>query len=109
MAFRIFSGVSDEVIDRIRDALRPFEVEHPEAQIDIYRYNSVCVRVRIIDPWFAGLDFLGRRELIGKWLESLDDDAYTEISMTVLLTPGEARRSFVNRKFEDPVGYESLS
>jgi hypothetical protein len=44
MSIRIPRGKSDEVIDRIVEALRGYEADHPCAQIDLYRQN-VAVHV----------------------------------------------------------------
>jgi len=56
-------GKPDEVINRIIEALRAYEADHPNARIDLYRQNSVSVRVRIIDSDLAGLNKVECRRL----------------------------------------------
>jgi len=54
MAIQIPRGNSDGIIDQIIAALDGYEADHARAQINLYRQNSVSVRVRIVDPDFAG-------------------------------------------------------
>jgi stress-induced morphogen len=87
---------------RIQEAFGPYREKHPRAIIDAYRYNPACVRVRVIDPDFQGLDRIERDNLIWKVLETLPDDVQSEISMLVLVTPRERKKSGSNLEFEDP-------
>jgi stress-induced morphogen len=103
MAINIPRGKSDEVIERIIEALRVFEADHPESQIDIYRQNPVSVRVRIIDPAFAGQSKVERSKEVWKCLDSLSDDVQSDLSTLILLAPEETKMSFANLEFEDPV------
>lgn len=82
--------------------MRQYAFLHPEAQIEVKRYNTVSVRVRIIDPDFAGLSKAERDSAIWAVLESLPEDTRAEISLLLLLTPQEARSSLMNLEFEDP-------
>ena len=54
MSINFPRGKSDEVIDRIVEALQEYQADHPGRRIDLYRQNAVSVRVRIVDPEFAG-------------------------------------------------------
>jgi stress-induced morphogen len=103
MAISIPRGTADEVIDSIISTLRTYETDHPRAKIDIYRQNSVSVRIRIIDEEFAGLDKAERSKLVWRYLENLPDEAQSDISTVLLLTPDETKKSFANFEFEDPV------
>jgi len=103
MSINIPRGESDEVIDRIVEALRAYEADHPNARIDLYRQNSVSVRVRIIDPAFAGRNKIERSTEAWKYLNSLPDDVQSDLSTVILLTPEETERSFANLEFEDPI------
>ncbi len=103
MSISIPRGKSDEVIDRIVEALRAYEADHPCAQIDLYRQNSVSVRVRIIDPAFAGQNKIERSKEAWKYLNSLPDEVQSDLSTVILLTPEETKRSFANFEFEDPI------
>jgi hypothetical protein len=103
MPIRVPRGNSDEVIDRIIEALRAYEADHPSAQIDLYRLNSVSVRVRIIDPAFAARSKIDRSKEAWKYLNSLPDEVQSDLSSLILLTPQETKMSFANLEFEDPV------
>lgn len=103
MAIRVPRGKSDKVITTIIDALRRYEHDHPKAQIDLYRQNSVSVRLRIIDPDLAGLGMAQRNDLAWSYLADLPEDAHSDISTVLLLTPDEKKKSFANFEFEDPI------
>ncbi len=103
MSIRVPRGNSDEVINRIIAALRAYEADHPNAQIDLYRQNSVSVRVRIIDPDLAGRSKVDRSKEAWKYLNSLPDEIQSDLSSLILLAPEETKRSVANLEFEDPI------
>jgi stress-induced morphogen len=103
MAIQIPRGGSNAVIEQIKKTLHSFQEDHPGAQIDLYRQNPASIRVRIIDPGFAGMSKVERDERVWKYLDQLSDDDEGDISMLVLLTPEETTRSMANLEFEDPV------
>ncbi len=103
MAITIPRGKSDEVIDKIMAALRTYEADHPRAQIDLYRQDSVSVRVRIIDPDFAGQGKPQRSQQAWKYLGQLPEEEQSDISTVLLLTPDETKMSFANFEFNDPI------
>jgi hypothetical protein len=103
MAINIPRGKTDAVLDRIIEVLRAYEQDHPQARIDLYRQNRVSVRIRIIDPDFAGTGKSERSQRAWTYLEKLDDDTQGDISTLLLLTPDETKMSFANFEFEDPV------
>ena len=103
MAIRIPRGGPDTVIESIERALQTYQQDHPSAEIDLYRQNSVSVRIRVIDPDFAGMSRVRRNEIVWKYLDPVSDDDQGDISMLVLLTPDETRDSMANLEFEDPV------
>ena len=103
MAINIPRGTSDEVIEQIGTALHDYEAVHPQAQIDLYRQNPVSVRVRIIDPDFAGQGKPLRNQVAWRYLEPLPDDVQSDISTLLLLTPEETETSFANFEFDDPI------
>jgi len=103
MAINIPRGKSDEVIDKIVEALRAYETDHPRARIDLYRQNNVSVRVRIIDPDFAGQGKPQRSQHAWKYLGKLTDEVQSDISTVLLLTPDETKMSFANFEFDDPI------
>ncbi len=103
MPISVTRGTSDEVIDRMIEALRAYEADHPNARMDLYRQNSVSVRVRIIDPDLAGLSKIDRSKEVWKYLNSLPDEIQSDLSALILLTPEETRMSFANLEFDDPI------
>ena len=103
MSIRVPRGDADEVINRFIEALRAYEVDHPNAQIDLYRQNSVSVRIRIIDPDLAAKVRIDRNKEAWKYLGSLPDDIQSDLSSLILLAPEETKTSFANIEFEDPV------
>jgi stress-induced morphogen len=103
MAIGVTRGSTDNIIQQIIDCLIAYQTAHPLAQIDLYRQNSVSVRLRIIDPDFQGKSLVKRDDEVWLLLEKLPDDVATEISMVILLTPDETQASFANREFEDPI------
>jgi hypothetical protein len=103
MAIKIRRGQSDEVIEGMIEALRAYAADHPNASIELYRQNSVSVRVRIVDPDFEGCSKSDRHKEAWKYLNSLDDEVQADLSSLILLTPQELDRSLANLEFEDPV------
>ena len=102
MAITIPRGTEDAIIQQVISVLDEYELDHRAARIDIYRQNSVSVRVRIIDPDFAGLSRPQRSDRVWKYLNRLTDDAQSDISTVLLLTPDESKTSFANFEFDDP-------
>jgi hypothetical protein len=106
-------GQSDEVIDKIVEALQPYNANHPDAAIELYRQNPVSVRIRIVDPEFNGKSKPQRSDDAWTYLDhlpeaaqsdiSLPEAAQSDISTVLLLTPDEAKTSFANFEFDDPV------
>jgi hypothetical protein len=103
MSISIPRGGPDEVIERMIEALRAYEADHPSARIDLYRQNPVSVRVRIIDPAFAGRNKVERNKEAWKYLDTLPDEVQSDLSTLILLAPEETEMSFANFEFEDPI------
>ena len=103
MSITIPRGGPDPILDEIIETLRPYEADHPGSEIALYRQNSVSVRIRIIDPAFAGQNKIQRNQLIWRYLEKLEEDIQSDISTLILITPDETKMSFANFEFEDPV------
>ncbi|HEX3998407.1 MAG TPA: hypothetical protein VHX65_07655 [Pirellulales bacterium] len=72
-------------------------------RIDLYRQDSVSVRLRIIDPDFAGQSKPQRSQCIWNYLGHLPDDVQADIRTVLLLTPAETKMSLANFEFDDPV------
>ena len=102
MATRV-SKASDGDLERLTQALAGYEAEHPRARIKVYRQNSVSLRARIIDPDFTGIDRGQRHEAIWRLIEGLPEETQSQLSILLLLTPEEAKRSFANVDFDHPI------
>lgn len=103
MAIQIPRGNSDGVIEQIIAVLDNYEADHAQAQINLYRQNSVSVRVRIVDPDFAGQGKPQRSQQVWRYLGHLPEDVQSDISTVLLLTPDETKSSFANLEFDEPV------
>ena len=93
----------DTQVQKIRDVLSRYEGDHPNARIDVRRQNSVSIRIRIIDPDFAGLDRVDREPAVWDVLKTLPGEIFTNITMLLLLAPDETEGSLANREFEAPI------
>jgi stress-induced morphogen len=82
---------------------RDYQVSHPLAKIDVYRQNSVSIRIRVIDPDFRGMNRVERDRVISQILAQLPEAIETQITLLLLLTPEETKMSFANFEFEHPV------
>lgn len=96
-------GRSDEYLTAVMEVLKPYGTEHSQAQIVGYRQNSVAIRVRIVDPDFTGISREQRHEIIWELLETLPEEIQNHLSTILLLTPDEAKMSFANVEFDDPI------
>jgi hypothetical protein len=103
MAVKLRVQRPDHVLRQIVRTLDAYEKEHPNADIEAYRHNSVSVRIRILDPNFKGKSRSEREEAVWKALDHLPEDVIAEISLLLLLTPEEARKSFASTEFDDPI------
>lgn len=96
-------GEWDPILTQVADALTPYEEDHPDARVTLYRHNSVSVRIRIIDPSFAGTHKMERDKGVWPYLNSLSDDVLSEITILLLLTPDETASSIANFDFDRPI------
>jgi hypothetical protein len=103
MAVKLRTERPDKRMQQIADALDLYAAAHPTAQIEAYRQNSVSVRVRVIDPVFKGRSRAQREEGLWAIRERLPEDVVAEISVLLLLTPDEAKKSFASFDFDDPI------
>jgi hypothetical protein len=95
-------GSSDDTLLSIKTALQDYDEQHPDARIELYRQNSISVRIRVIDPAFVRMEKSDRHEKVWGHLEKLPEEVQSDISMVVLLTPEEAKMSLANLEFDDP-------
>jgi hypothetical protein len=90
---------ADVVVRSIADVLDEHRREHSHARVDIYRYNRVSVRIRIVDPDFEGIDLGDREDQVWTLLEKLPDEVKADITFVLLLTPSELKLSPANVEF----------
>src|SRR5437588_7471031 len=84
---------ADPKLEAVRCVLRRYKALHPDANVGARRYNSVSIRVRVIDPCFEGVSRADRDDELWKLLEALPDDTFSDITMLVLLAPSETATS----------------
>lgn len=87
----------------IADALANYEAQHPNAKVEVYRQNSASVRVRVVDPEFAGVSKSDRHETVWSFVKNLTEEQQAEISVLLLLAPEEVTMSFANYDFDHPI------
>jgi stress-induced morphogen len=68
-----------------------------------YRYNPASIRIRIIDKQFAGLNDPKRLRLVRPLLQTLPEKTQADIVFLVLLTPDEAKDSWMDAKYMKPL------
>src|SRR4051794_9888411 len=103
MAVKLRVKRPDPILRQVANALGEYEKAHPRAVIEAYRQNSVSVRIRILNPEFAGKSRAQREEQVWAVLNELPEVAVAEISLLLLLTPTEAKNSFASFEFDDPI------
>ena len=96
-------GTSDGCLQSVAEALAHYEERHDNADIVVYRHNSVSVRIRIVDPDFDGINKAERHDIVWDFVKDLPEDQQSEISLLLLLTPDEVERSFANDEFDNPI------
>lgn len=93
-------ATSRKILALLRERYMP---GHPDAEIEVYRYNSASIRVRIVAPHFADVPRSQRDKEIWPLLrKQLPDDTLSQISLLLLLTPDEQGGSLMNHEFEAP-------
>jgi hypothetical protein len=102
MSIKLRTRRPDPVLKQIIEVLKGYEKAHPLAEIEIYRQNSVSVRVRVINPEFKGQSRAEREHEIWKTFDQLPEEVAAELSLLLLFTPAEAKKSFANVEFDDP-------
>lgn len=74
-----------------------------------YRYNSVSIRVRVVDEAFEGRSLVEREKLVEPLIEELPEATQTQIVFLLLLSPREAgaeragQLSLMKAEFEAPI------
>ena len=103
MVIKLRTKKPDRVLNQIIKAVEQYAEGHPNAEIEVYRYSSVSVRIRIIDPDFKRQSRAQREDDLWAIFDQLPEEVVAEISLLLLLTPAEAKKSFANTEFDDPI------
>jgi stress-induced morphogen len=69
---------------------------------EVYQYNPVSIRVRIIDERFQGKSNVEREKLLSDLLQQLPEEVEADITLLLLLTREEAEHSMMNVAFDYP-------
>ena len=103
----ITRGAHDEMVNTLSAALADYEVAHPGAKATLYRQSPGSIRIRIVDKGFANRSTGSRHDAVMRFLRGrlaeMADDLLQEVSVLLLLAPGETKSSFLNSEFEDPI------
>ena len=93
---------TDAYLAAINVALREYQSKYPDSIVSAKRQNMASIRIRIIDSRFAKMSVVKRHDTVFKFLSDvLNGDTVQEISMLLLLAPGE-EQSLMNLEFEQP-------
>lgn len=103
MTIKLRTKRPDAILRQIAKVLGEYAANHPKAEIEAYRHNSVSVRIRIINPEFAGRSRVQREDEVWAILDQLSEETLADISLLLLFTPEEARKSFANAEFDNPL------
>lgn len=93
---------ADGDVQKVLKALGLYENAHNKAEVSAYRYNQASIRIRVVDPDLKSLDRIERDEFVWKYLEKLPENVVSQITMLVLLSPGEESKSGSNLEFNRP-------
>jgi stress-induced morphogen len=100
----IVRGAHDRYVRRIKNVLDQYEQANPGAVADVFRRDTACVWVRIVDARFKRMKRGDRHDTVYDFLvEHLEDDTLQEISVLLPLAPEELSSSVMNAEFDDPV------
>ena len=86
---------------QIERSLAPYRERHPRADVQVRTRTDIgAIRVRVIDPDFAGVDRVAREPEVWGLLQGLPDEVFSVITMLLLVTPSEAESSLSNLEFD---------
>jgi stress-induced morphogen len=84
---------------KIEEVIKP---SFPNADVEVYRYNSASIRVRMIDIQFRGKSKAERHDMVAPLLRNLPENTQADITVLLLLSPEELETSPMNVEFEYP-------
>ena len=99
MSVRVPRGKSDAAVKKIARKLESYQTDHPEAEIEVYRYSPASVRVRVVDPAFHPMSRSDRSKYVWPLLRQLPEETLSEVSMVLLISPDEKASSPVSQEF----------
>jgi hypothetical protein len=99
MAVRVL-GERDSTVGEVAEVLEHYQSLHPAAEIDVYRYSPVSIRIRVVDPDYQTLSRSERSKLFWPILRRLPEDPLSEVSLVLLIPPEEKETSPVSREFD---------
>ncbi|MBS0209018.1 MAG: hypothetical protein JSS27_08705 [Planctomycetes bacterium] len=102
MIVKVARGRTDTKLDKVADTLEAYADNHSGAQVELYRYNSISIRIRIIDAAFKGKSRSMRHRLVWEFLATLPEELQNDISLLVLITPEEKLSSLASVEFDYP-------
>src|SRR5260370_36597536 len=92
---------TDDYSRRIKQVLSErYKALHRKSKIEAYRFNPASVRVRVIDPDFAGKGIPERENEVWAILETLPEEVRSDISVVLLITPEERKQSFMSTELD---------
>lgn len=94
---------NDKHLKAFMQVLEKYQSRHQRAKIDAYRYGPYSIRIRIIDPDFAGVNRMDRHKIVWRFLDELSEETLNHLGLLVLLAPKEKKSSFASLEFDDPV------
>src|SRR5438132_7592979 len=74
----------------------------PEYPPQAYRYNSVSMRLRIVNKRFKGMNRSKRFDLVEPIIDTLPENTQSDLLLVLLLAPEEVDHSAGNYEFEHP-------
>jgi hypothetical protein len=95
-------GLAKKRERRTHEEILQEELDKIFEKVEVRRYNSVSIRVRITDPAFQGRAFDERVREVYKAVSALPQTVQADITMLILLAPGEAGNPLLNYEFENP-------
>ena len=103
MAIKVRNKKTDPALKQVIKALEQYAEAHPKAQIEVYRHNIVSIRIRVIDSGFKGISRGQREDDLWAILQELPEETFADITLLIMLTPTEAKKSFASMEFDDPI------
>jgi stress-induced morphogen len=96
------SPAEDEGLRQVQAVLERYQADHPSAVVDLYRHGPYSIKVRVIDPSFAGVRRGARHQRVWSYLATLPDEQSSEVHTLLPLTPEERVESFGDYEFDHP-------